>query len=309
MRRLPALLLCLPLLLTACGGGSEGGDGSGEKTSRSTAGGGSLPTVEGEVGKKPTVKAPGGKAPSKLETEVLTEGEGDEVAKGDLLVAHYLGQTWRDNKVFDNSYDRGEPSGFGIGVGQVVKGWDQGLVGQKVGSRVLLVVPPDLGYGAQGNPQGGIKGDDTLVFVVDIVDSFGKDSAATGTVRDDIPAGLPEVDSEPGKKPTVKVKGVKAPAQPRSAVLIAGDGPAIDQKKNLVVQALQVDLKTGKPAFSSWESSPVPIKSDRVPGLADAIKGQNVGSRVLLALPGAKGEGDQPGQPPAAVVVDVVGMF
>ncbi len=303
MRRFPALLLCLPLLLSACGGGDQ------PDKPKASEGGGSLPTVQGDAGKKPAVKAPGGKAPAKLETKVLTEGDGAAVQKGDLLVAHYLGQTWRDNKVFDNSYDRGEPSGFGIGMGQVIKGWDEGLVGQKVGSSVMLVVPPELGYGAQGNPQGGIKGDDTLVFVVDVLNRFGKGSAAEGTAKSDVPADLPKVQSAPGKKPSVQVKGTKPPKQPKSALLVAGSGPKIDQSKNLVVQAIQVDYKTGKEAFSSWENTPVSIKADRVPGLAEAIKGQNVGSRVLLTLPGVKAKDGQPGQGPAAVVVDVVGMF
>ena len=72
--------------------------------------------------------------------------------------------------MFDNSYDRGQPLSFPIGVGMVISGWDQGLVGQRVGSRVLLSIPPEFGYGSRGVPQAGIGGEDTLVFVVDIID-------------------------------------------------------------------------------------------------------------------------------------------
>ena len=75
-------------------------------------------------------------------TEVLKEGDGPEVKKGELLTANYLGQIWRDGKVFDNSYDRGAPSSFPIGVGGVIAGWDEGLVGKKIGSRVVMSIPP-----------------------------------------------------------------------------------------------------------------------------------------------------------------------
>ena len=82
---------------------------------------------------------------------------------------HYdLGQAWQGG-IFDTSYDRGATTSFPIGVGMVIAGWDQGLVGQQVGSRVLLSIPSHLGYGDRGVPQAGIKGGDTLVFVVDIV--------------------------------------------------------------------------------------------------------------------------------------------
>lgn len=95
-------------------------------------------------------------------------GTGPKVAEGDLLVANYLGQVYDGKQPFDESYSR-EPVGFGIGLGQVIKGWDQALVGLPVGSRVVLAIPPDLGYGAQGSPQAGITGEDTLYFVVDIL--------------------------------------------------------------------------------------------------------------------------------------------
>ena len=93
---------------------------------------------------------------------------GDAVEAGDDLEVIYLGQSWGAH-VFDNSYDRGASIDFPIGVGAVIGGWDQGLVGQQVGSRVLLSIPPHHGYGSRGVPQAGIGGDDVLVFVVDIL--------------------------------------------------------------------------------------------------------------------------------------------
>lgn len=104
-----------------------------------------------------------------LRSAVLVQGEGPTVKKGQTIYVDYLGQVYGGDKPFDESYSKGQPASFKIGVGAVVKGWDQTLVGQKVGSRVILAIPPKLGYGEQGSPQAGISGTDTLYFVVDVL--------------------------------------------------------------------------------------------------------------------------------------------
>lgn len=103
-----------------------------------------------------------------LRTAVLVQGDGPPVEKGQTMAVNYLGQVYGGKKPFDESYTA-QPTSFPIGIGQVVEGWDQALVGQTVGSRVVLAIPPDLGYGKEGNPDAGIKGTDTLYFVVDIL--------------------------------------------------------------------------------------------------------------------------------------------
>jgi peptidylprolyl isomerase len=103
-----------------------------------------------------------------LKSAYLIEGEGDPVEKGQTIVVDYLGQVYGGKQPFDESYSA-QPTSFQIGVGGVVKGWDQTLVGVPVGSRVIMAIPPELGYGEQGNPQAGIKGTDTLYFVVDVL--------------------------------------------------------------------------------------------------------------------------------------------
>jgi peptidylprolyl isomerase len=108
------------------------------------------------------------KPDGKLRSAYLIEGEGDPVEKGQTIVVDYLGQVYGADKPFDESFSA-QPTSFQIGVGGVVKGWDQTLVGAPVGSRVIMAIPPELGYGEQGNPQAGIKGTDTLYFVVDIL--------------------------------------------------------------------------------------------------------------------------------------------
>ena len=117
----------------------------------------------------PTITLLKGKAPTKLVVQPLIVGNGAKVTKGETITVNYTGVIWPGGKKFDSSWDRGTPDSFAIGVGRVIAGWDEGLVGQTVGSQILLVIPPDKGYGASGSPTAGIKGTDTLVFVVDIL--------------------------------------------------------------------------------------------------------------------------------------------
>jgi peptidylprolyl isomerase len=128
-----------------------------------------LPTVKLDGNGKPTITVPSGNPPAQLQVQPLIVGKGAKVAKGQQITVHYTGVIWPGGKQFDSSWTTGKPASFAIGVGQVIAGWDDGLVGQPIGSQVLLVVPPDKGYGAQG--KGDIKGTDTLVFVVDILDA------------------------------------------------------------------------------------------------------------------------------------------
>lgn len=126
-----------------------------------------LPEVEAPSQKAATITIPkGAKAPKDLEQQVLIKGSGKKVEAGQGLVAQYTGVKWEDGKKFDSSWDHGGATAFQIGTGSVVAGWDQGLVGKNVGDRVLLVIPPSLGYGA--SPQSELA-KNTLVFVVDIL--------------------------------------------------------------------------------------------------------------------------------------------
>ncbi len=132
-----------------------------------------MPAVEFAKGptQAPTVRIPKMAPPTKTEQATLVEGTGATVQKGQTITAQYHGVLWKDGSVFDSSWQRGEPADFPIGVGAVIPGWDKTLVGKKVGSRVLLVIPPADGYGAQGMGD-KISGTDTLVFVVDILDAY-----------------------------------------------------------------------------------------------------------------------------------------
>jgi peptidylprolyl isomerase len=118
---------------------------------------------------KPVVDIPADQAPSyQLELEDLVAGEGDEALAGKVVEVHYVGVSWSTGRQFDASWDRRETFKFGLGRGQVIPGWDQGVAGMKVGGRRRITIPPMLGYGKRG--AGGVIGpDETLVFVVDLI--------------------------------------------------------------------------------------------------------------------------------------------
>ena len=118
---------------------------------------------------KPSVDVPVGQAPSyQLELDDIVVGEGEEAVAGRVVEVHYVGVSWRTGNQFDASWDRGKTFKFGLGDGQVIQGWDQGVAGMKVGGRRRITIPPNLAYGKRG--AGGVIGpDETLVFVVDLI--------------------------------------------------------------------------------------------------------------------------------------------
>ncbi|MGH9188094.1 MAG: FKBP-type peptidyl-prolyl cis-trans isomerase [Acidimicrobiales bacterium] len=118
---------------------------------------------------KPHVYVPPGEAPpTDLVIEDVVEGEGRQAKPGDTVDVHYVGVAWKTRRQFDASWDRGETFSFGLGEGNVIKGWDQGVAGMRVGGRRRLVIPPNLAYGKAG--AGGVIGaSETLVFVVDLL--------------------------------------------------------------------------------------------------------------------------------------------
>jgi len=128
-----------------------------------------LPTVKEDASGTPVVTVPKTPAPKKLVVQPLIKGAGAEVKSGQTITAAYVGVIYGTGKEFDSSYTSGVPLKQRIGVGALVPGFDKGIVGQTVGSRVLLILPPAEGYGTAGNAQAGIKGTDTPVFVVDIL--------------------------------------------------------------------------------------------------------------------------------------------
>jgi peptidylprolyl isomerase len=117
---------------------------------------------------KPSITIPAGEPPADLVLEDLELGEGTEAVAGTTVTVHYVGVAWSDGKQFDASWDRNDTFGFRLGAGQVISGWDEGVAGMRVGGRRSITIPPHKGYGAAG-AGGVIKGGETLVFVVDLL--------------------------------------------------------------------------------------------------------------------------------------------
>lgn len=117
---------------------------------------------------KPVITIPSTPAPTELQIEDLEMGSGAEAVSGKKVTVHYAGVAWSNGKEFDASWNRGQAFSFQLGGRQVIRGWDDGVVGMREGGRRKLTIPPDMGYGARGAGN-VIKPNETLVFVVDLV--------------------------------------------------------------------------------------------------------------------------------------------
>jgi peptidylprolyl isomerase len=162
------------LALAACGDDDDSSGGGGDSAAQEDTGTQTEPSpAEAEealkdTSTKPVIPKPTGSPPRKLVKEDIVKGKGPGAKKGDTLVVHYVGMNFSNGQEFDASWDAGSPFPLQLGAGQVIAGWDQGLVGIKKGGRRKLVIPPELGYGAQGFPP-DIPPNETLVFVIDAV--------------------------------------------------------------------------------------------------------------------------------------------
>jgi len=168
VKRLALILIaCLALGVAGCGGG----DDSSTESTESTATTESAPPSESSSGgdkTKPKVTVPSGAPPKKLEIEEIEEGSGAEAKAGDEVTVQYVGVGYESEEEFDSSWSRSEPFAFGLGAGQVIPGWDQGVEGMKVGGRRELIIPPNLAYGPSGSPP-AIGPNETLIFVIDLL--------------------------------------------------------------------------------------------------------------------------------------------
>jgi peptidylprolyl isomerase len=151
--KLAGILAISLVLLTGCG----------DKEVSATAD--NLPTVTTNQGEAPTIGAPSGTPPTTLVTKDIIVGEGAEAQPTSTMTVHYTLMTWSNGALIESSWNSGSPATFPLA--NVIVGWQQGIPGMKVGGRRLLVIPPDIGYGAQGS--GPIGPNETLIFVVDAI--------------------------------------------------------------------------------------------------------------------------------------------
>ncbi|AQZ61181.1 FK506-binding protein (Peptidyl-prolyl cis-trans isomerase) (PPIase) (Rotamase) [[Actinomadura] parvosata subsp. kistnae] len=146
--------------------------GAHRKAASVEARGGSLAGVRVGGGARPALAVPAGRPPARFAAKVLARGDGRAARPGQLVVTQYEAAVWSRRRVFDATWASGGPKAFKLGDGSVIRAWDKALAGVPTGSRVLMIVPPADGYGGAGNPAFGIKGSDTLVFVVDLLAAY-----------------------------------------------------------------------------------------------------------------------------------------
>jgi FKBP-type peptidyl-prolyl cis-trans isomerase len=295
MRRI-AVFAALPLLaavaLAGCGSSSPSATGS------------AAVTATGSFGTSPVVKIPPAKAGSKLDVKTVVHGSGTTLATGEAFVGNYAIYLWSgsSHKLLQSTWKTGQPTLFS---GTLLPGLEKALIGQKMGSRVLAVIPPAEGFGKNGDPQAGIKATDTLVFVVDMLQDFAAKASVSGH---QVPAGkgLPTVSDTTGAAPTIKIPSGKAPTKLVSKVLIKGTGPTVAAHDTVVVQYTGVNWRTGQVFDASWKHGTAgqpfgftigATPSQVIPGWDTGLTGQTVGSRVLLVVPasqayGSKGSSD-----------------
>jgi peptidylprolyl isomerase len=295
--RFRTLLLPVAVLgmLAACGDNLATSDSVAPSSAGSVA---PSTTAAGAIA-KPEVKLPSA-IPTSLVVTDLTEGTGDAAANGDTVIVHYVGVRSADGKEFDNSYDRGSPLPVTLGVGQVIAGWDQGLVGIKSGGRRQLDIPTDLAYGDAPPATDVIQPGDALTFVIDAVTIIRK--------------------PDPADVPTISVPPTANQAEQTFTDLIVGDGAGIQPGQTVAVQLLAFSAADGKLLDSSWDQgtplSFVPGAGRLPPGVEKAVEGMKVGGRRQVDIPfaeawGAAGNTDLglPASTDLIMVLDLVAVY
>ncbi|MFF8969292.1 FKBP-type peptidyl-prolyl cis-trans isomerase [Streptomyces sp. NPDC014995] len=254
-------------------------------------------TAGARLGEKPTVAKGSGDPSDQLAVKTVVAGGGRTVAENDYVQAHYLGQVWDTAKVFDNSYDRKTPLVIQLAAGSIIDGWRYALTGRKAGSRVEFSVPPTWGYGKEGNSQAGIKGTDTLVFVVDIEGTFNAGSSAEGKDVPQDDAAVPKVGTNTdGKAPSIEIPQADPPKKLVANYVIEGDGETVTADSSVLVQYKGVVWDTGKEFDSTYGRKALTSfgLQQVVKGWSQGLTGKKVGSRVVIVIPPDLGYGDQP---------------
>lgn len=295
-------------LLAACGDNevssgastttaTEATTGASTATDGTTGASGPTTTVAGAL-PTPEVKLPA-TLPTELVITDLTEGTGPGAVDGDTVVVHYVGVRSADGTEFDNSYKRGTPFPVQPGSGQVIKGWDQGLIGAKQGGRRQLDIPADLAYG--DTPQGDIiKPGDALTFVIDVVAVIAK--------------------PVPADEPTVSIPPTPNQTDQTFTDLIVGDGPGINPDQTVAVRYVAFSAVDGKRLDSSWDTGQtlvfIPGAGQLPPGLEKAVEGMKVGGRRQVDIPFAEAFGEAgntdlglPASTDLIMVLDLVAVY
>lgn len=290
MRRLAAAFF-VPLVITGALAGCSSGAPATENSSVS---------VSGPEGRSPTVTIPSAAASTDLVTKTLIQGNGPVITSADAYLANLNLYLWqgKTHKLLYSTYGKTLP----VLSGQIgLSGLTKAVTGQHVGSRVLAVLPPKYGYGAQGNPNIGVGATDTTVWVLDLLQAFPSNASASGKAVGTGGGDLPTVTGPASKPPVITIPSAKTPpATTTSATLIKGTGAPVKVGQTVVVRYTGEIWRTGKVFDTNWPSAtsanplPTPFtlsKTTIIPGWVTGLAGVPVGSRVLMVIPPADGYG------------------
>jgi len=294
MRRFLAII-ALPLLACLVIAGCSSSKPAPAASPTATANANAAVTVTGAFGTTPVVHIPKLKATDKLTVKTVVPGTGATVTKADSMAANFVLYFWDGTgSVLKANTFTSNPTMIG---GTMLPGLETALIGQKVGSRVLAVIPPADGYGTSGNSQLGITGTTTLVFVIDVIKSYADTASASGTRQTDGGGSLPTVSARPGTAPAVTIPAATPPTTLVTKTLIKGTGPKVVKGQFVVAQYAGYIWRTKKTFGSTWSSGPpygfVTDASPEqvIPGWDSGLVGQTVGSRVMLVIPPKDGYG------------------
>ena len=305
-RVLPLLLpVVLALGLSSCGDDEDGGS-SGDSSSDPL----SSVTISGDQGEAPEVEWDGDFEADETTSDVLTEGDGDEVATGDKVLAHiWLGNGFDQKQAF-STYDTGQPETLTVDDKTLSAVFIEGLEGQTIGSRVAVAAPADEAFGEQGNPQLGIGNKDSILVVIDLMEMYEEPKPT-----DVPPSKMPGVVEKKGEPTSLDFSGLskpKADGELLRTVLEEGDGKVLTPDSTITADYLGMVYGGKKPFDESFSKEPAEFSlTGVVEGWTYGLSGLKVGTRVLLSIPPDLGYGaqDQPNIPANSTlyfVVDIV---
>ncbi len=306
-RVLPLLLpLVLALGLSSCG--DDEGDGGSSPTSSTDPL--STVTISGEQGAAPEVTWDGDFEADETTSEVLSEGEGDEVASGDKVVAHiWIGNGFSQEQAF-SSYEAGGPETLTVDEETLSEVFIEGLEGRTIGSRVAVAAPAETAFGEQGNPQLGIGNKDSILVIVDLMEMYEEPKPT------DVPQSkMPTLVEKKGEPTALDFEGLSEPDADGDllrTVLEEGDGEVLTTDSTITADYLGMVYGAKKPFDESFSKEPAEFSlTGVVEGWTYGLSGLKVGSRVLLSIPPDLGYGSQdqaniPADSTLYFVVDII---
>ncbi len=290
MRRIAAALL-VPLTAAVALAGCGSSSAPSASPNASVA-------VSGAFGKSPAVKIPALTAGSKLQIKTEIQGNGPALATGDSTLANFALYIWsgKTHKLLDSTFSSTPQV---LPAQLPLPGLAKAVSGQKMGSRVLAVLPPKYAYGTHGNSSLGIKGTDTTVWVIDLIKTFSSTAAASGKQVSDGGGRLPKVTATAGAAPAISIPKSAQPGKLVRRMLIRGTGAPLANGQTVVAQVVGTNWRTHKTFYTTWPAASSPssapfsfqLGGHVIPGWNKGLVGVPVGSRVMLVIPPADGYG------------------